>query len=173
MLEKFDMSKVDTARLEHPFPLFQMFAPTEEKLKDFVRKLIENYLYISDEYRNEQSCWALIYKNASNFSVLYEIGNWDGLMGFTDVIPGWRAYLMLKLWNPKLWGPDFARQGKDLIRYIMDTFNLSRVSLASPDARMIKMSKMAGLREEGLTERSFRWDGDYYDETLLALIRRD
>ena len=157
------------------YPLFRLFAPSEEKIKFIGKKLMDEYLYVSDEFRNYDDIYRrlLHYANAYNQNVIYEIGNFEGILGFTNIIAGWKSHLTFKLWNKSRWGADFARQSKDFIHEVMGELHLVRLETSSPDPRIVKMARMVGFKMEGIKQKSFSWQGQFYDETLLVRIRED
>lgn len=157
------------------FKLFKLFVPTEDKVKFIGRKLMDEYLYISDEYRDYAIIYAILngYVNMPSNNVIYEIGDFDGILVLANIIPGWKAGLTFKLWNKKRWGPDFMREGKEFIAALMKAFKLQRLDTTSPDPRIIKMAKICGFKIEGTQKQGFSWDGKRYDNVLLAIVREE
>jgi hypothetical protein len=155
------------------YPLFRLFAPSEEKIKFIGKKLMDEYLYVSDEFRNYDDIYRrlLHYANAYNQNVIYEIGNFEGILGFTNIIAGWKSHLTFKLWNKSRWGADFARQSKDFIPEIMDELYLTRLETSSPDPRIVKMARMVGFKNEGTRRLNFSWQGKLFDDTILAIVK--
>jgi RimJ/RimL family protein N-acetyltransferase len=153
--------------------LFRLFAPSEEKIKFIGKKLMDEYLYLSDEFRNYDSIYQILfyYINAQNKNVIYEIGDFDGFLGFINIIPGWKATLTFKLWTKALWGADFARQAKNFIGEIMDELYLTRLETSSPDPRIVKMARMVGFKNEGTRRLNFSWQGKLFDDTILAIVK--
>ena len=157
------------------YPMFRLFQPTEGKILYFAKKLMEEYLYLDDQWRNYPDIYSIINRYISEWRhhVLYEIGEYDGLMGFTEIQPGWKAHMTFKLWNPKRWGADFVRQAKGFIGEIMDELQLIRLESASPDPRIVKMAKMVGFKVEGLRRAGFKWNNILHDDCIFAIIREE
>jgi len=157
------------------YPLFQLFDPTCKKIEFVGRKLMNEYLYLSDEYRDIDSIYKILmyYINATNRNVIYEIGEFDGILGFTDITPGWKASLTFKLWNPHRWGADFLRQAKGFIPEVFDELRLARLETSTPDARIHKMALIVGFEDEGIRKANFMWNGKLFDDYMLAIVRED
>ncbi len=157
------------------YPIFRLFNPEEWKIKEFARRLMEDYLYVDDQLRNVPTIHSILlyYLTAEQRNVLYEIGEFDGILAFTDILPGWKANMAFKLWNPKRWGPDFARQATAFTGEVMEELHIIRLETASPDKRMVKMAKMCGFEVEGVRKKGFSWGGQLYDEYLLARFREE
>ena len=164
----------DLAKLSHPFPLFKVFVPTQEKLRLLAERFRDNYLWISDEYRNKESIAAILASDflLDHFNVWYEMGDYDGLVGFLDIVPGHKCRLALKLWNPGIWKPSTAKQGRALIKLIMDEFKLKRMESDSADQKMVDMAtKFFGFKKEGGRKYGFRWNGKFFSNIMLGLTR--
>jgi len=163
----------DIEKLSHPFPLFKVFVPTQEKLRLFAARLNDNYLWVSDEYRNKDSITAIIANNflLSNFNIWYEIGDYDGLLGFLNVVPGHKCHMTMKLWNPQIWKPSAAKQGRSLIRLIMDEFQLKRIGSESADSKVVHLANIVGFKKEGARKHDFRWNGKMFPLIMLGLTR--
>ena len=156
------------------YPLFRLFMPTDGKILYFAKKLLTEYLYTDDRWRNLTTILKTINSHLArpNENVFYEIGQFDGILGFTDIIAGWQAHLTVKLWNPEIWGPDLVRQGKNFIQEVMDELYLFRLESATADPRIVRMAKMVGFKVEGVRQYGFSWGGKYYPEFLLSIIRQ-
>jgi RimJ/RimL family protein N-acetyltransferase len=170
---------IQIEKVLNPSPLFRHFQPTEEKLKIIAQKLMDEYLYISDEYRDYDIIWKILFSYFNNadggeLSLFYEIGKdggFDGILGFTEIRPTWKASLMFKLWNTKVWGATFARESRQLIEMVMDGLKLVRLETSTPDPRILKMAKICGFSCEGMKELNFVWDKHFYDEYFMAIIK--
>jgi RimJ/RimL family protein N-acetyltransferase len=168
-----DVEKIDIERLKNPTPLYRLLDPKPEKLDAFADKLLNGYLYFSDEFRDAEYLKALVYDLYSRrtFNIIYEMGDFKGVIGFTDVIFSHKAEMMLKMWDASIWGPDAVGQCRQLIEYIIETFKLSRVGTMTADPRVVRMAKLVGFTEEGVLRSSFKWNGKLRDETLLSITR--
>lgn len=155
------------------YKFFRLFDPTEEKLAAFGRRLMDDYLYLSDEDRNVDSIQNILayYLADRRHNVVWEIGDFDGLMVFANIVPGHKASLVFKLWNPKRWGADLLRECRAFIDENMTQLHLVRLESLTADPRVMKMARMAGFEVEGIKEKSFSWRGDLFDEWVLGLIK--
>jgi len=155
------------------YDLFRLFVPTEGKVMYFAKKLMEEYLYLDDQWRDYTTIHRILngYVNNERMNVIYEIGDFDGILGFTDIIPGWKAHMTFKLWNKERWGPDFVRQAKQFIQEVFTELRLVRLETGSPDPRIVKMARMVNFIIEGVRKKEFSWDGKLYDNTMLAIVK--
>ena len=164
---------VNWERLAHPTPMFKVYAdPEPEEIRSIVRRLKNDYLYAPDEIRDEGTLLRLVCSYWGGSNLIYEVGEFQGILGFLDIVPGHKANVTLKLWGSERWGRDFVRETRTLVRLVMDEFRLVRLSTETPDPRVVQMAIMAGCAEEGVRPRDFKWNGDYYDTTILGLVRQ-
>ncbi len=177
IIKDFDLEKVSWDKIKSPSPIFKLFIPTDEKLKSIVHRLMNDYLYLQDEDRDYDIIWKQIFYLfpidgvPKAFHIIYEIGEFDGFISFNDISIGHKCLMSLKLWNPRRFNSHFMREGKALINLIMNEFKLNRISTESPDERMVKMSKIVGLKVEGAQKHAFLWDGDFYTKWIMAITR--
>ena len=154
--------------------MFTKFVPTEDKIKSLSKKLMEEPLYLSDEFRD----WTLIHKALfNNFgnenNIFYEIGEWGGLVGFMNIIPEFKCEIGFKLWNPKLWGFRFKTQFKQLIKAIMEKYDLKRMAGESPDEKMVRLAKICGFKIEGRFKYAFVWENKMYTLHKMRILREE
>lgn len=168
-------NKVDWGKVKNPSPLFKIFEPSKEKIMQISKELYEKPLNLSDEFRNYDIIWALIsqYFYAGRFNIVYDIGDMRGLLGFTDIIPGFKCDCFFKLFDEKLWNADFLRQTKKLFRFFMEQFDLKRINTLSADPKVVKMAEKAGFRVEGEKPNDFMWDKEFFTNFYLGLIREE
>ena len=170
---------LDLAYLKNPSPMLHLFEPTIEKLQFIANKFSTGYLYIPDELRTQEKIFQLmahLFPYAIDpayrpFHIYYEIKNFDGLLGFTNIIPEYKCGSFLKIWNPKVWGPTLARELSALADRFMDEYHLRRMELETADRRMVKVAKICGLQEEGAKALGFRFDGKLYTSYLLRKLK--
>jgi len=163
-------SSPEYARLINPSPLLSIFSPDDNKMKLVARYLMEGRLNLSDEYRNYDYVYRMLYAYMQDpCSVFYEVGNMQALLGMTGMVPHFKCNVMFKLFDPKLWGVTFAREVKDFFKLFMDVMHLKRLSTESPDPRIVKMAMIAGFKYEGDRHNDFLWDGKYYINHLLGI----
>ncbi len=171
---------LDVAYLKSPSPLLHLFAPTIEKLQFIANKFATGYLYAPDEMRSPQKIlelmahlfpYAVPPQNRA-FHVYYEIGQFEGLVGFTNIIPEYRCGAFLKIWNKPVWGPTLARDLTELADRFMQEYHIKRMELETADERMVRVAKICGLKQEGTKALGFRFDGRLYTSYLLRKLRK-
>lgn len=156
-------------RLVNPSPMFSVFVPNEEKVKILSNKLLHEYLYLSDEWREPQRIQGLLQVYLSGIaSIFYELPNFGGIIGFINIIPEYKAEITFKLWDRKLWGPTFLRELRDLTDMMMDELRLVRLYSSTPDRKMEKMAHICGFKTECAQKFGFRWNNRYFPLKLLA-----
>ena len=154
--------------------LFTKFKPTGDKIKALSKKLMDEPLYLSDEFRDYEFIHKMLFTGFGNENnIFYEIGSFDGLIGFANIVPGFKCDIVFKLWNPKLWGFRFKTQVKQLIRAIMEKYDLKRIATESADERMTRMAKMCGFRTEGRFKHGFSWDKETYTLHKMRILREE
>jgi RimJ/RimL family protein N-acetyltransferase len=174
-----DKMTLDMTYLQKPSALLTLFSPTISKLQFIANKFATGFLYIPDELRSQQKILELmahlfpyaIEPSLRPFHVYYEIGNFDGLVGFTNIIPEYRCGSFLKIWNPEIWGPTLARDLTELADRFMQEYHIKRMELETADERMVKVAKICGLKQEGTKALGFRFDGRLYTSYLLRKIK--
>lgn len=160
-------------KLRHPSKNLRPLVPTPEKLVDFSARLIHTPLYLSDEHRNPTWVDMLVatYFSGPLFNWFYEIGNWQGVLGFCDIWPGWKAEVMFKFWDKKMWGADFCRELKDVADLFTDELKIRRLYIQTPDEHMTKLLKRLGFKVEGRFKDAFRWNGKSYTLHCMRRIK--
>lgn len=167
---EFDFEKVDWEKLKQPSPLFQVLKRTEEKDKKIAHELMNGFLNLDDQFRNYES----IYKSMNlyfyySFSIFYEVGKFQTLLGITNIIPRHKCDIMLKIFDKDFWGKDFVRETRSLLRLYIKELELKRISAESPDPRIVRIAKMIGFKVEGIRDKDFKWNDRYYDNFLLGM----
>ena len=167
-----DLGALNWERIARPSAMFRVFAvPTVEQIDAIVTRLCNDYLYAPDELRDENALLALVRGYWGGANIIYEVGEFQGILGFMDILPEHKASVTLKLWDAERWGRDFVRESRALLSLIMDEFRLVRLSTETPDPRVFKMALLAGFVAEGNREKDFRWNGDYYGTTMMGIVR--
>jgi RimJ/RimL family protein N-acetyltransferase len=165
--------------LKNPHPMFRIFTPEDPnnpkdpfylKVARLQTLLMKRPLWLSDEYRTQESIEAIIhsYFSGISFNIFYEVGDFQALLGFMDIHPEFKCDLTLKLIDKKLWGADFVRASKQLVEKFMKEMRLRRVSMETADKRIVRMAKMADFNEEGYRPDSLRWEGKFYPKYILG-----
>ena len=171
-MPNFDWNKIDRKSLEKPSPLFQVLHRTEEKDKLIARELINGFLNLDDRFRDYESIYqSMNYFFYYSFSIFYEVGRgkFQALLGITNIIPQHKADIMLKIFDKTFWGRDFVRETKSLLKLYMKELELKRISAETPDPRVVKISKLCGLKVEGVRNKDFKFNNKYYDLFLLGM----
>ena len=164
--------RVTEEMLLKPSEMFKRFEPTPEKIKEVARHLMENKYSLSDELRDYDIIHGILRKYmTSPVCIFYEIGDMDGIFGFTDIIPGWKAHVVFELINPKIWSKQLVRESRNLINLIMKSGDLIKLSSQTADQRIEKMAKMIGFQLEGIRELEFSWDKKPYPIYLIGRFK--
>jgi RimJ/RimL family protein N-acetyltransferase len=167
-----DLDGINWARLKSPAGLFKHFAdPTSDEIDAIVSRLKNDYLYAPDELRDEAVLHGLVSAYWGGANIIYEVGQFQGIMGFMDIVPEHKASVTLKLWDADRWGRDFIRDARAVCAAVMDEFKLVRLEAQTADPRIEKMARICGFRTEGLKRLSFKWSGDLYDEYILGFTK--
>ena len=177
------MIEINQELLKNPTPRFRLFEPSQEKVQKIAATLMENYLYISDEFRQWDVVYGIInrYFMGQGLNLIYEIDDFKGAVGFCDIIPGWRSFVMLKMWGidddhdnwKEIFNKDLVRQGRKLVEIIAQEFNIKRFATETADPKIVKIAKMYGFLEEGTQPLAFSWKGKFMDNIQLSRIFRE
>lgn len=186
---RIDIHGINWERLRNPSEHLRVLVPTIEQLADLSIKFTETPMFLPDEHRNPAWVDLLVVSmfNGPQLNWVYEIGQWDGILSFQDIWPGYKADVGFYLWNNRFtegakaervglrgklcWGADFIRELIDVTNLMMDEFQLKRLSLASPDEHTVKISKLVGFHVEGRQKYGFRHEGKTFTQYLLRKIR--
>jgi len=157
------------------YKYFKPFKPTDVKIKELASRLMNDYLYLSDEFRDWKIIYKILFNNISNkkSNDFWEIGEFGGILGFTGILEGWKCGVTLKFWDKKLWGTKFVREARELIKEIMNKYNLKRISTSSPDERIVKMAKLVRFKVEGRFKCGFKWNNKFYTLHMLRILKEE
>jgi RimJ/RimL family protein N-acetyltransferase len=171
------MKEVNWERLKNPGGIFKLFCqdPNDpivfhKKWVEFKKMLKTRHLYLDDEYRKDDTldnAMLMFYNGA-----FYEIGDFQGMVGFTNIFQGNKCGLVFKIWDKKLFGHNLVKECKRLMDIYFDEFELKRMSTSSPDPKMVKLAKMAGFEYEGTEKCAFKWNDKYFDNITLGKINK-
>ena len=173
----FDANKVNWEKIRKPASLFEVIKYDEANPIEFYKKVVklkkmlrDKYLYVSDELRSDEALDDIIrsFFLGQTLNIPYELGDFQGILVFVNIIPEFKANLIFKIWDKKLWGKKFLKEAKKVLDLVMDEFGLQRVATSSPDKRMIKLAEMAGFKLEGEHPKSFRWNRKLYTSYTLG-----
>lgn len=167
-----DPKKIDWKRLDAPSSMIRAFVPTKDKMSALLNMLLDMPLYVPDEVRdpNKISVFLASCFSGNIFNRFYELGDFQGWMGFTNILPEYKCDIIFKLWDRNLWGLPFARELKSFINFFMKTFKLKRIGAATPDKIFIKMGRILGFKAEGTQKNAFMWEGKLYNNILLRKL---
>jgi len=159
--------------LARPVKHFKLFYPSVEKLDFLADRFMNEYLYCSDEGRTPQLIWAAMFRYFSGdpqygFHLPYEIDDFDGVLMFKDILPGWKCDVTLKYWGGEKFSHGLVRSGRELLKKAVDWYGLIRMNTDTADEKIVKLAKLCGFVEEGKRELDFRWNGRYYDRYILG-----
>lgn len=171
---------LDLQYLQKPSELLTLFSPTIEKLQFIANKLATGFLYFPDEMRTPKKVFELmaylfpyaVEPSLRPFHVYYEIGKFDGLLGFTDIIPEYKCGALFKMWNGDVWGPTLARDLTEVTDRFMQEYRIKRMEIETADEKMVKVAKICGFKQEGTKALGFRFDGRLYTSYLLRKLRK-
>ena len=153
--------------------IIHTFTPTPEKMMAVANMLMTRELYLVDNMRDWNTVYAIAasYVNRPQQNMIFEMGDFDGLVGFLNVLPGYKATLLFKLWNPDIWKLSLTKEVRKFIADGMKNLGLVRLDTHTADPRIVRMAKMAGFKVEGCRRLNFPWNGVLYDEIILAIIK--
>jgi hypothetical protein len=147
---------------------------TPEKRAILKSKMLLTFLWIPDDARDERGIDIfldyLFSGKTDRESVFYEIGNFDGIVGFYDIIPEYKCVFLARLWNRVLWTHSLVREIEDLVWQFKRDYKIKRISLATPDERLGKFVKMIGMKQEGSQKFGFRFEEKLYPTFLFRLV---
>ena len=167
MREKFE-------RLVHPTPMFKVYEQTPQKNMAVARYLMEGYLNLPDEHRNYDIIYTMLNRYFNGGALIYEMGELNGLLGFTEIIPTHKISVFMKLFDNSIWGKTVVREALQVLSMVSDALNIKRMSTKSADPKVVKMcEKLFGFKIEGVRPLDFSWDGKLYDNYLLGRIRKE
>ena len=102
--------------------------------------------------------------------IMYEIGDFAGILGFMDIAIGYKASVLFKYWKPKSWSHKIFRDLKKVNEVIIEELQLDRLSLQTPDLRGVALAKRLNYTVEGREAINFSWNGKYYTNHLLRRL---
>ena len=154
------------------YQYFSPFQPNQMNVSMLVKKYLNEEMYLSDEYREKQNVSKMFSKYLANEnSYLFEIGTFDGVLMFLNVVSEYKASMDLKFWNKNLWKLSFARELRQFIGDFIDRFSLKRLETQTPDEEMAKVLKIAGFVNEGKFKYGFKFNENLKTLYQLRIIR--
>ena len=170
------IANIDWEKLKEPNGYFHPFRPEDDEIEfykkvvKFKKMLHDRYLWVSDEYRSMGAIDYIVnsYFSGTECTVVYEVGDFQGVLAFVNIIPEFKAEVMFKIWDKDLWKKSFVRAGREILDLYMKEFRLKRLGTSTADPKMEKFCHMFGFDSEGYHPYSFRWRGKYYDKIVLG-----
>jgi len=173
------LKDIDWGGLREPNEFFRVMMPENPndpqdpfylKMVKFKRMLMDRYLWIPDEYRSPEGVDSIINSYFQNipFTVLYEVGDFQGMVAFVNIMPAYKCEVTFKIWDKKLWGKSFVRAGREILDIYQKEFRLKRIGTSSADRRMVKFARMFGFKDEGELPHAFRYKNKFYTKYLLG-----
>jgi len=158
-----------------PFTPFVPNSPTDiefwHKVTRFESMVSKKYLFASDDCRDLKTVQGIMkmYLLGGACNIFYEVGDFGGLVGFTNIKEGDKATMIVKVWSKRVFTKDNVRSFMELARTYVDEFKLRRLSMDTAHRKFARLAETAGMTIEGVMKKDFKWGGRYYDRYLLAL----
>lgn len=185
-----NVQDINWERLRHPSAHFRVLTPTPAQLVDISERFLTYPMFLADEHRNAEWVDLLVATMFAGpmMNLVYEIGEWKGIVAFQDILPGYKAEMNFLLWDNEFtlgakkeqvglrgklcWGADFIREIKDLVDLVMSEFKLKRLGLASPEEHTVRIAtKFLGFKVEGRQKYGFRYEGHLFTQNLMRRVR--
>lgn len=139
--------------LKHRLMLPEQIRDAYERVRD----------YLPDSLKNINAFVGLFLQKDSLF---IELGDYQGMLWFTNLIPGWKANVHVVLWDEKLHGR--SDEAREILNFYRRFLRLRRLSAYVPDrpeyANAVRYCEKIGFRYEGLLKYV-----DQYDEQLTDI----
>jgi hypothetical protein len=148
------------------FKYFKLAVLDEHKAEDYVWHSLNDEYHLSDEDKIEKNVWLALWTYFSlepekGLHIPIEVGDNAGYISFLEVKMGFKCRPVMVIWDwDKIWGPDFAREARELFALIQDMFDLKKMEAKTADPRSVKMLRMLGFKQEGKLEDSFSKNGE-------------
>lgn len=157
---------------EKPLSMFKIFKPTEKKLRFLAQHLLDGYLNLPDEKRNRENINSIIrhYFYAGNKNLYYEVGNFGAILGFVNIVFGYKCEVHMKFWDKNVWSKGSVREAKELIKTIKNQFRLEKLTTETSDKRVVKMAEIMGFEIEEIKPLDFCWNGEFFPTYIMSII---
>ncbi|HLF27178.1 MAG TPA: GNAT family protein [Anaerolineae bacterium] len=114
-----------------------------------------------------------------NYFAIHTLGD-DRLIGDVGLwIPSWihaDAWVGIAIGERDYWGRGYGTDAmRVILRYAFTELNLHRVSLSvlASNARALRSYAKAGFTLEGRARHISRWDGEWYDDVYMGILRNE
>jgi len=175
----FNPDTVNWKKLHDPNGVLTLFQPTEAKLSHLRRFMVDSELNLSDENRTPEKVDLLfeyfftqIPQQVGVIHIFYEIGDFKGLLGLTDILCGYRCNVFLKYWDSGEFTDKMGKEINKFLRIAMKELDLRRIATASADGRAVSIAEKCGFRIEGRQKYAVQYKGELFTNHLLRMIRK-
>jgi RimJ/RimL family protein N-acetyltransferase len=146
--------------IKYRFLLPELVGDVFEHVKDF----------IPDNQRNLQ---AFIQLFLAKDSMFMEVGDFQGVFWFTDIIPGWKANVHVVLWDEAVHHQHAS--ALTFLRELAFKLRLKRINAFIPEHNEAaqKYASRLGFQHEGLIHYGDRYDGKLQDIHVFGLFGED
>jgi len=176
------MDAVNLNLLAHPTKDIKLMQLTRWKAGQLIKMHMKNELWLSDEWRTIQKCHlrlAMLFPPSSipqevrSLNLVYEIGDWAGILGFLQITPGYQAAVYFKWWDEKQFNHKIYRQIGEVVDIIFEELDLIRLYTDTAESKMLNWAKHFGFKIEGRQKYGFMWNGEPKTQYLLRLLREE
>jgi len=155
----------------------KLFEPTEKKINSLADKFYIGWLWLPDELRDKNGILGTINYLFPNLTgtnqgshVYYEMGDFQGLLGFCNILPDHKCDLFFRIWDKAFWGPTVGRDLRMLVMCFMRGWGLRRISFQTPDIKSKRLAEFLGFQVEGTQKLGFKFDGKYLTNFLFRKL---
>jgi len=174
---------VNWEKLKNPDGPFTPFVPKSQndiefwrKVVIFERKLLTKRMFLVDDQRTPQIVHGIVkrclYGSNDICNLIYEIGDFGGIIGFLNITEGGNAQVIVKPWSKDIAKLSVMKGLKRLISTVMEEFDLRRLTSDTASKQIKALAERAGMVVEGTLVQEYKWGGQYYDRYLLAKYGR-
>ena len=176
------MDAVNINLLAHPTKNIRAMEVNRWKLGQLIKMHMKNELWTPDDWRTIAKChlrMSILFPprtipvEVRPINIIYEIGNWAGMLGVVQIVPGYQAACYFKFWDEKQFGHKIYREIKEVLEIVMDELKLIRLYTDTACPKMLAWGKRVGFKVEGRQKYGFMWNGKPRTLYLLRLLREE
>jgi len=141
--------------------------------------MVDGELNLSDENRTSEKVNLLfeyfftqIPQQVGVIHIFYEIDDFKGILGLTDILYGYKCNVSLKYWDSGEFTDKIGKEINKFLRFAMKELDLRRIATASADGRAVSIAEKCGFRIEGKQKYAVQYKGKLYTNHLLRMIRK-
>lgn len=144
-----------------------------ERLDKMAEVLSSDPKYFSDEHRDAAFIWRNLHHwfGGGCLCEAIEIGDFQAVMVFRDIIPFHKCNLFLITFDPGVWGKSVWREAVREMRDVMESYNLNKIEVETEDKKWAQFLWRNGFELEGVRYDSYMKEGEAKDFYLLAMGR--